>query len=240
MLAASCAAGLARPAAAAGERDCAVPQEILFDDPKLKLTGEKLRAKEPVTIVAIGGASTAGTAAGDGAQFGYPHRLEEALRRRHQGVAITVINRGVPRQTTADMVQRFAKDVYPGEPDAGHLGDRHGRCRARQRCRPVRRRAGRGIAALREHNLDIMLVNMQYNPSTGSVINFEPYLEALRHAADLENVYLFRRYDIMKYWSENGVFDFVDVPKEQRVQLAERVYRCLAEAMADAIDYAAE
>ncbi len=96
VLAASCAAGLARPAAAAGERDCAVPREILLDDPKLKLTGEKLRAKQPLTIVAIGGASTAGTAAGDGAQFGYPRRLEEALRRHcHAGTAVTVINWGV-------------------------------------------------------------------------------------------------------------------------------------------------
>ena len=36
-----------------------------------------------------------------------------------------------------------------------------------------------------------MMVNMQYNPSTGSVIDFEPYLEALRHAADLEDVSCF-------------------------------------------------
>ncbi len=49
------------PAVAADERDCTVPHEIvLFDDPKLKLTGEKLRAKQPITIVAIGGASDRG------------------------------------------------------------------------------------------------------------------------------------------------------------------------------------
>ena len=33
----------------------------------------------------------------------------------------------------------------------------------------------------------------------------------------------------MKYWSETGVFDFVDVP-EDRVRLAAEVYRCLGEA----------
>ena len=44
----------------------------------------------------------------------------------------------------------------------------------------------------------------------------------------------------MKSWSEAGIFDFVDVPKEQRVELAAQVYRCLAKAMADAIDHAAE
>jgi hypothetical protein len=240
VLAACVAGGAARYAHAAGERDCTVPREILDDDPKLKLTGEKLRARQPVTILAIGGASTAGTAAGDGAEFGYPHRLEEVLRQRHEGTKITVINKGVPRQTTEEMVARFTKDVVPANPtlviwETGTVDAVRGN--------DVDRFAdmlSQGIAALRDHNFDIMLVNMQYNPSTGSVINFEPYLEALRHAADLEDVYLFRRYEIMKYWSEGGVFDFVDVPKEQRVQLAERVYRCLADAMADAIDHAAE
>jgi lysophospholipase L1-like esterase len=239
-LAASFAAGVARFAAVADERDCAVPQELLLDDPKLKFTGQKLRAKAPLTIVAIGGASTAGTAAGDGAKFGYPHQLEEALRKRHAGVQITVINKGVPRQTTADMVQRFAKDVLPANPtlviwETGTVDAVRG-----NDVDQFADELTQGIAALREHNLDIMLVSMQYNPSTGSVINFEPYLEALRHAADLEDVYLFRRYEIMKNWSETGVFDFVDVPKEQRVQLADHVYHCLADAMAEAIDYGAE
>ena len=240
VLAASVVVGVARLAAAADDRDCAVPREILADDPKLKLTGERLRARLPVTIVAIGGASTAGTAAGDGAQFGYPHRLEEALRRRHAGTAITVINKGVPRQTTQEMVARFAKDVVAADPtlviwETGTVDAVRG-----NDVDEFADALAQGIAALREHNFDIMLVNMQYNPSTGSVINFEPYLEALRQAADLEDVYLFRRYEIMKYWSEADIFDFVDVPKAQRVQLADRVYRCLAEAMADAIDYAAE
>jgi lysophospholipase L1-like esterase len=240
VLAASLAGGPARHAAAADQAACAVPRDILLDDPKLKLTGQKLRSKEPLTIVAIGGASTAGTAAGDGAALGYPRRLEDALRQRHAGLSITVINKGVPRQTTADMVRRFATDVLPAKPtlviwETGTVDAVRG-----NDVDEFEEQLAQGIAALREHNLDIMLVSMQYNPSTGSVINFEPYLEALRHAADIEDVYLFRRYEIMKYWSENGIFDFVDVPKDKRVQLAQRVYRCLAEAMADAIDYAAE
>lgn len=231
---------LAAGVAPADERRCAVPQELLQGEHKLALTGAALRARQPITIVAIGGASTAGTAAGDGAKFGYPHQLEEALRQRHAGMAITVVNRGVPRQTTADMVERFAKDVLPVNPtlviwETGTVDAVRG-----VDVDAFNDALSQGIAALRDHKLDIMLVSMQYNPSTGSVINFEPYLEALSHAADLEDIYLFRRYEIMKDWSDNGVFDFVDVPKGQRVELAAHVYRCLAEAMADAIDTAAE
>ncbi|HUK58877.1 MAG TPA: GDSL-type esterase/lipase family protein [Stellaceae bacterium] len=225
---------------AAGPR-CALPAEIIAGDgSKLTLTGQRLKAKAPLTIVAIGGASTAGTAAGDGNEFGYPHELELALGRRHPGVAIHVVNMGVPRQTTEDMIARFDKDVVPANPtlviwetgtvDAVRETDVDAFAAAVQD----------GIAALRQHNYDIMLVDMQYNPSTGSVIDFGPYLEALQHSADLADVSLFRRYEAMRYWSENGVFNFVDVPKDARVALARDVYRCLGETMAEAIDDAAE
>ena len=218
---------------------CQVPHELIEDDAKLPLVAQRFAAKEPVTIVAIGGASTAGTAAGDGALWGYPHALEEALRKRHPGSTIRVLNVAVPRQTTEDMIARFAKDVVPANPalviwetgtvDAVRGADVDGFAAAVQD----------GIAALRQHNFDIMLVDMQYNPSTESVIDFEPYLDALHHSADLADAYLFPRFEVMKYWSDNSVFDFVNVPKGARVALAREVYRCLGEAMAEAVDYGA-
>jgi lysophospholipase L1-like esterase len=240
LLAAVLAAGMARAMAAESGSDCHVPGEFVADDPKLKVTAEHFRAKQPVTIVAVGGASTAGTAAGNGDQYGYPRQLEQALRRRHPGLAITVVNKGVPRQLTEQMVERFSTDVIPADPtlviwETGTVDAVRG-IDVDQFTDAVQQ----GIAALRQHNFDVMLINMQYNPSTGSVINFEPYLEALNHVSDLDDVLLFRRFDIMKYWSESGVFDFVDVPKERRVQLAEEVYRCLGESLAEAIDHAAE
>jgi lysophospholipase L1-like esterase len=239
-LAGTLAGGMAQALAEDTGADCRVPADIVAADPKLKATAEHFAAQKPVTIVAIGGASTAGTAAGNGDQYGFPRRLQEALRRRHPGLAITVLNKGVPRQLTQQMVERFAADVDPADPtlvlwetgtvDAVRGNDVDGFTDAVQQ----------GIAALRQHNFDVMLINMQYNPSTGSVIDFEPYLEALNHAADLDNVFIFRRFEIMKYWSESGVFDFVDVPKERRVQLAQEVYRCIGETLAEAIDHAAE
>jgi lysophospholipase L1-like esterase len=222
----------------AAEVDCRLPRDIIEDDPRLAATAERLRAKEPLTIVAIGGASTAGIAAGEGGQWAYPRRLEEALRRRVPGVAITVLNKAVPRQTAQQMIDRFAKDVIPAEPtlviwetgtvDAVRGADVETFAAAVQD----------GIAALRQNKSDVLLVNMQYNPDTESVINFGPYLEALRHSADLADVYVFRRFEAMKYWSENGVFNFVDVPKDAREGLARDVYRCLGDALAEAILYA--
>jgi lysophospholipase L1-like esterase len=231
-------AALPPPALAAGF-NCGVPEELLADDPTLPLVARALHDKRPITIVAIGGAATAGTAAANPEQDSYPRRLQEALRRRHPGVPVSVINKGVSRQTTQEMVDRFERDVYAPAPtlviwetgtfDAARNIDVEIFATALET----------GLDALREHKLDIMLVNMQYSRSTESVINFEPYLEAMQHRADIDEVYLFRRFEMMRYWSENGVFEFADVPREKRGELATQVYDCLAERLADAIEYAA-
>jgi lysophospholipase L1-like esterase len=223
---------------APAESNCAVPSELVEDDPKLPAVAQAFQARRPVTIVAIGGASTAGTAAGGGEENAYPHRLEDALRQRHPGVSITVLNKGVARQTAGDMVGRFAADVYPYHPTL--VIWETGTVEAVRGLDPEAFAAQlqAGIADLRAHQTEVMMMDMQYSRSTTSVINYEPYLDALHRTADVEDAYLFRRYEMMHYWGENGVFDFVDVPKDRRAALATEVYKCLAERLADAIDYA--
>ena len=228
-----CTRALAKP-------DCSAPAELIADDSKLPLVAQQLHDKQPVTIIAIGGASTAGNASGNPEQASYPHRLQEALQRRHPGVEVTVINKGVARQTTQEMIDRFPRDVFSLKPslvvwetgtfDAARNIDVDIFADALEV----------GLAQLREHNLDIILMNMQYSRSTASVINFEPYLAAMQQRADIDDVYLFRRFELMRYWSENGVFSFADVPQDQRAQLASEVYECIAERLADAIDHAAQ
>lgn len=237
---ASAAAQAPPPAPApAPANQCAVPPDLIAAEPGLPGLAKRFHDHQPIVIVAIGGASTAGGAAG-GAANAYPQRLQEALARRHPGVPVTVINKGIPRQTTREMVARFAADVLAAKPnlviwETGTVD-------------AVRATAidefttalEDGISALRAREAAIMLVDMQYNPTLGSVIDFDPYLEALQHAADLDDVYLFDRYDIMRYWSDNGRFDLADVPRAKQALLAGEIYRCLGEAMADAIDRAAK
>ncbi|MGH7124924.1 MAG: hypothetical protein ACREFI_11170, partial [Stellaceae bacterium] len=93
------------------------------------------------------------------------------------------------------------------------------------------------VTQLHEHQIDVMLIDMQYSPDTTSVIDFQRYLDGLHQIGDLTGAYVFRRYDIMKYWSDSGVFNFTDVPKSERRQLAAKVYACLGERLADAIAY---
>jgi acyl-CoA thioesterase-1 len=218
--------------------DCSIPDEILEDDPRLPELAEQLRQKHPVTIVAIGGAATAGIASGNAAEYAYPQRLQAALHRLYPDVPITVLNKGVSRQTTQEMVDRFERDVYALSPalviwETGTFDAARG-----VDVDVFSASLEAGLADLKEHKLEIMLINMQYSRSTASVINFEPYLQAMQHIADVDSVYLFRRFEMMKYWAERGIFSFGEVPAERRTELAAEVYQCLADRLTDAISYA--
>src|SRR5208337_984535 len=103
------------PPALAGEADCDVPAELTQIDDKLPHLSERLHAGWPVKIVAVGGASTTGAAAGS-ADLAYPHRLQEILDRWYPTVPITVVNKGVPRQTAQQMLERFPSDVIAEDP----------------------------------------------------------------------------------------------------------------------------
>jgi lysophospholipase L1-like esterase len=214
---------------------CAAPAELFHDDPQLPKIAEQLRKHQPVVIVVIGGASTAGTSP----DSSYPYFLEAALRQRHPGEDITVINKGIPGQTTDQMAARFPNDVYSAKPnlviwETGTVDAVRG-----EDVDAMAQAVTNGLGDIQNRGAEAMLVDMQYNPSTVSVINFEPYLDALHQTADQQNVYVFKRYDLMKYWIDAGEFDFINVPREKRLSLAREFYACLGERLADAIDYAA-
>jgi lysophospholipase L1-like esterase len=238
LLAAVWLCGRSSPAQAADQPKCDAPADLIDDEPRLDGLAQHFKDHKPITIVAVGGASTAGKAAGNNADYAWPHRLQEILQKRHPDTPIAVINKGVAGQTTRDMIDRFATDVFGSPPtlviwETGTVDAVHG-----TDIEEFAADLHAGIAALRQHDSELILMDMQYNPSPVSFIDYQPYLDTLRQVGDLDTAYVFRRFDIMKYWSENGVFDFVDVPQAQRTSLAVEVYDCLAERLADAIDHA--
>lgn len=210
---------------------CAVPGNLLADLDPLPRTAVRLRQGGEVRIVAIGGASTRGVGPPDQS---YPSQLQAELGRRYPQVTFQVTNLGVARQSAYDMARRLAGEVLPTQPvlviwetgtndavRAVDVGDFEESLKA-------------GMEALSQAEVDTILVDMQYSRETASVINFDPYLEIMRNMADIYHVRMFRRYDMMKFWNENGTFDF-SAPKGERMLQARRVYECIARRLADSI-----
>lgn len=244
------AGGLARPALLAaglaltalpsvspvfgGALPCDVPDELMQVDDKLPHLAERLRAGQPVKIVAIGGASTTGLAAGS-EDLAYPHRLQEILARRYPSSSIAVVNRGVPRQTARQMLERFPTDVIPEDPvlviwEAGITDAVRG-----VGVDDFAATLQTGMDELKAHGIDIMLVDMQFSHSTATVIDFERYLNTLHRVGDVNDVNVFPRFEMMRYWSEQNVFNFDGVAKDERASLAARVYECIAGKLAETI-----
>jgi acyl-CoA thioesterase I len=229
---------LARGAGATAP-DCPAPAELLSVTARLPHLAATLHAKRPVTIVAIGGNSTRGIAAGS-TDLAYPNRLQAALSRDYPDLPINVINKGVARQTAQQMLERFPRDVFAERPalvvwEAGisdavrgiEIDDFAAALEA-------------GIDAAKQRQIDIVLVDMQFSRRASTVINFEQYRDALYRIGDLNGVYVFPRFEIMRYWSEQNIFDFDAVQERERAGFAARVYDCLGRRLADAIRTAVE
>ena len=221
------------------ETECEVPPEMMQVTMKLPHLAARLHAHEPVNIVAIGGASTTGTAAGS-PDLAYPHRLQLALAKLFPDAPITVVNKGVPRQSTRQMVGRFATDVIPEDPilvvwETG-ISDAVRGIEVDDFASAVQT----GIDDIKNRSIDILLVDMQFSRSTATVIDFDRYLTALHRVGDVNEVYVFPRYEMMRYWSEQNVFNFDEVAADERARLAARVYDCIGHKLAQAIRLAVQ
>jgi acyl-CoA thioesterase I len=81
-------------AARAADRLCEGPINLTRLDRPLIHVGQRLAAREPIKIIAIGSSSTAGAGASSPAAS-YPSRLAVELGTPYPDVPITVLNRGI-------------------------------------------------------------------------------------------------------------------------------------------------
>ena len=228
------AAIMSLPSALGGDSRCDVPAELIRVEVTLPHLRERLRAKDPVKIVAIGGASTTGAAAGS-PDLAYPHRLQEILDRWYRDIPITVVNKGVPRQTAQQMLERFPSDVLAEDPilviwETGTTDAVRG-----VEIDDFAAALQGGIDQLKARSIDIILIDMQFSRSTVTVIDFERYLSTLHRVGEVNELYVFPRFEMMRYWSEQNVFNFDGVAKDERASLAASVYECIARNLADAV-----
>lgn len=231
ILTAFCLSGLTSSGAKAADGDCPVPADAFDFEPTLPKTHKKLLSGEPVTIAAIGGASTEGAAAGLSIAA-WPERMGAYLREQFPTSDIAVHNLSVARKTTADMVKRFDKDILPLKPDL--VIWETGTTDAVRGIDPAEFRGDleEGIAKLRQSTGEIVLMDMQYSRMTGAMINFNRYVVTMRGVADVNDLPLFPRHKIMRSWAESGMFEATERNSDARRALADKLYRCLGSAVA--------
>jgi lysophospholipase L1-like esterase len=230
-------AALALPLSASAETptpSCDTPLDLIRLANPLAHVAQKLVAGGSITVVAIGSSSTAGAGASSPAKT-YPSQLALELKKRFPNNSITVLNRGVGGEEIADMLKRFDEAVVAAKPDLvlwqlgtnsvirDHKLADHGAA--------IRD----GINKIRATGADIVLIDPQFAPKVIVKAEAEHMIELIATTAKLENVDLFRRFDVMKHWREADHMAFESFVSPDGLHMNDWSYACMAKGLGLAI-----
>ena len=222
----------------AADRMCDGPSDLTRLDRPLVHVGEKLSAREPIKIVALGSSSTAGAGASSPAAS-YPSRLAAELAERYPDVPITVLNRGINGQDAAEMIARFKQDVIDERPDLviWQIGTN-----AALRDVPIEdvgRVVREGIAEIKNLGADVLLVDPQFAPRVIAKPEAEGMVRLIATTATSTKVNVFRRFAIMRHWRERDGMNFDAFTSPDGLHMNDWGYGCWAKLMCTAISDAA-
>lgn len=220
-------------AAGAGEAGC--PEITSFDANGALLAFPK--ASAPLDILAIGSSSTEGIGATSPANA-YPARLEAELEQR-TGADFDVKNAGVGGELAAKTLERLKTALKSkwarlviwqvGTNDAIVGVDE----------KLFRATLESGVAAARAAGVPLLLVDPQFTLKSPDPARYERYVEIVDTVGAKDRVPVLSRYAMMKRWGAKGVKALGSLLSGDGLHMSDLGYRCLAHALADAIEGAA-
>jgi hypothetical protein len=216
------------PHAMAGE-GCGTPGYFMHGDSLLEQVRDAVAKTHVLKIVVVGTTSSTLGAPG-GAADAYPARLEAVMREMLPKITVNVSVFARPRQAAEKMVKTFDKVIEEEKPSL--VIWQTGTFDAMQGVNPREFLASltEGIEKLKAAGIDVVLVNMQYNPRTEGIVAVEAYSESMRWVARERQVPLFDRLAIMRYWNEAGIINLHTATRDFAV--AKRVHDCVGRALA--------
>ncbi|MGE0416418.1 MAG: SGNH/GDSL hydrolase family protein [Acetobacteraceae bacterium] len=224
------------PAAAADAVPvCPGAGELSHPARPLARVGAALAAGQPLTILAVGSATTAGEQANGAKVPSFPARMAEALRARLPDSKVELTVHGRRGLTAQDMLtlirQALAKQPYT------LVLWQTGTVEAVRRLPPDRLRAtlDEGIGVIRAAGGDVVLIDPPFSRFLRANANLDPYEDALIHAASTPGVVLFHRFDLMRTWVYDDRIDLERVKKAEREAAVAHLNECLGQALAQFI-----
>jgi lysophospholipase L1-like esterase len=218
---------------------CSAPAELTRFTHPLPRLSDRVAHRAPITIVAVGSSSTAGTGASSPAAT-YPARLEALLRERAAGgIPISVINRGVGGEEIREMLARFERDVIAPQPDLvlWQLGT-NSVLHDHEIGGNATLVAG-GLARLKATGADVVVINPQYAPKVLAHPAVARMVDLISATAKASNVQVFDRFSVMKYWRDTRAIPFEAFLSPDLLHMNDWGYDCVAQLLANAIADAA-
>lgn len=223
---------LAAAPASAVSRHCLALDIDLSQRERLPRTTGALRLGQPLTILAIGSSSTAGAGATSD-RMTYPSLLGHELRRRYPGSEIQVIKAGVGGELLEAMLYRLKRLVVEHEPALVIFQTGTNDALARIDLDQFGAQLEHAFDWLHARGIDVMAMDLQYYPAISHEAAYAVYVDRIRQVARRERVPVFRRYDIMRYWSTKP--ESSGMLSADNFHLSDRGYGCIAELLAETI-----
>jgi hypothetical protein len=219
-----------RPAVAPG---CEVPDYLRTSTEGLPHLMQAIGRGAALKVVVLGSGSSGGGAIE--AARAYPARFEKELSRRLKGHPVSIAVKAKPGQTAAEMVKLIKTEVLAEKPAL--VVWQTGTVDAVRGVNPegFAESLVTGIEALHKAGIDVILIDMQYSPATSSMVNLELYRKLMMWVAQRRDVFMFRRYEAMQYWSENDIFDLAATDRAEQRRVADRIHGCLGQLLADVV-----
>lgn len=218
----------AMSAHAGTEPVCAAPSELTRAGVSLPRLARSLAQKTPTTILVLNSsaAKKASTAAEkDAVPRGFPGTIEELMRARYPDGGVVVTTKNQPRATAETIIATLPEVLAEAKPalmiwqtgtyDAILAADTSSFSDA----------VLSGIDMAHEAGADVIVVSPQYSPRTAFAFDVAPYTNALRWTTRAGRVPFFDRYDVMRFWETEGIFDFDSARPSP--SLFEDVHRCI-------------
>lgn len=225
---------VAAPASIAAGIDerCAVPAEIIETSAALPRAALAIK-RGRLDIMVLSGAPAQ---TGPGGLHKYPFYLEQVLRDRLRDVDVRVFSRAEPRRTVMEIMPGLPRLIDELKPNL--VVWQSGTIEALRGIDPdgYGRRLDTGVETVQMHGADVLLINPQFSPRTDFMIDSSSYTEHMRWVAQTRDAVFFNRFEVMRHWSQSGIFDLAAVRDNGTF---EQVHRCIGQLLGEVIVHAA-
>lgn len=214
---------------------CQVPIHAVADPALLRRSGDRVERERIFRIVVLGTATAQGVGA-SAPERSWPQRLEVLMRERFPTTTLRVVVKAKAYDNAQKMVARL-DEVIAERPhlviwETGTAEAVRG-LNIEEFISTMRA----GIDRVSETRSDIILIEPQYARRTSLLINYGPYLDAIRQAGQMRGLIVFPRYAVMKHWATSEQIVVDNLPASMVAETADRVYDCLARLLTIQIAY---
>lgn len=214
---------------------CAAPDALAGPPDDLPHVAGVLRPGTVLNVLVVGSASTFGhssPAPRAPAMVAFPQRMAEAIESAVPGLKVALTLRGGPGATAGEMSAIIRDELARGSFEL--VIWQTGSVEAVKNLPPgdFTQALVEGADAASEHSADVVLVDPQYSRFLQAHANVEPYERALEQVAAMPNVVLFHRFDLMRYWADEGQLDLERVAEADRGPTLDLLHSCIGHYLA--------